>query len=179
MLSLYRTLIRSKLDYGAIAYSSATESSLKILDSIHNTALRIVLGAYRTTPIESLYCEAAEPSLYHRRMYLKLTYAIKLNANPNNHTFKYDHLNRLSTFFSNKPRLHKPFHHRIKMDLSSLNITLPPCFPVSFEPAAPWTLGVPKIITTLTSLDKHTTNHSIIHQNLQNLTPNIIGQAHY
>ncbi|XP_072382855.1 uncharacterized protein [Diabrotica undecimpunctata] len=125
MLSLYRTLIRSKLDYGAIAYSLATESSLKTLDSIHNTAPRIVLEAYRTTPIESLYCEAAEPSLYHRRTYLKLTYAIKSNANPNNHTFKYDHLNRLSTCFSNKPRLHKPFYHRIKMDLSSLNTALP------------------------------------------------------
>ncbi|XP_072395028.1 uncharacterized protein [Diabrotica undecimpunctata] len=82
MLSLYRTLIRSKLDYGAIAYSSATESSLKILDSVHNTALCIVLGAYRTTPIESLYCEAAEPSLYHKRMYLKLTYVINSKQIP-------------------------------------------------------------------------------------------------
>jgi len=54
LLALYRRLIRSKLDYGAIIYGSARKSYLKMLEPVANQALRICLGAYRTSPIDSL-----------------------------------------------------------------------------------------------------------------------------
>ena len=63
LLTLYRALVRSKLDYGLIVYGSARPSYLKMLDSVHHSALRICLGSLRTSPIESLYIEADEPSL--------------------------------------------------------------------------------------------------------------------
>jgi len=40
LLHLYRSLVRSKLDYGSIIYGSARESYLRILDPIQNHALR-------------------------------------------------------------------------------------------------------------------------------------------
>jgi len=43
LLHLYRSLIKSKLDYGCIVYGSARPSYLKILDPIHNHALRLCL----------------------------------------------------------------------------------------------------------------------------------------
>ena len=49
---------------------------------------RLALGAFRTSPVESLYLEAEEPSLYLRREKLALQYAIRLAANPSNPTFK-------------------------------------------------------------------------------------------
>ncbi|KAG5860954.1 hypothetical protein JTB14_033349 [Gonioctena quinquepunctata] len=49
LLMMYRTLIRSKLDYGSTAYASATNSSLKRLDTIQNSALRIDLGKQKKT----------------------------------------------------------------------------------------------------------------------------------
>ena len=82
LLRLYRSLIRSKLDYGSIVYGSACKSYLKILDSIHNEGLRLVLGAFRTSPINRLYVEANEPSLYTRRQKLALQYIFKLKCNP-------------------------------------------------------------------------------------------------
>ena len=36
LLRLYRSLVRSKLDYGCIVYGSARQSYLRKLDSIHN-----------------------------------------------------------------------------------------------------------------------------------------------
>ena len=84
LLNLYRSLVRSKLDYGCIVYGSARKSYIKILDTVHHQGLRLCLGAYRTSPVESLYVEANEPSLHHRRIKLGLQYATKLKAYPEN-----------------------------------------------------------------------------------------------
>ena len=78
LLRLYRTLVRSKLDYGCIVYGSARQSYLRKLDSIHNQGLRLALGAFRTSPVNSLYAEANEPSLNLRRKKLSLQYYLKL-----------------------------------------------------------------------------------------------------
>ena len=84
LLKLYRSQVRSKLDYGCIIYGSARKSYLQMLDPIHNQGLRLALGAFRTSPVASLYVEADEPSLYSRREKLSLQYAIRLAANPSN-----------------------------------------------------------------------------------------------
>ena len=67
LLNLYRSLVRSKLDYGSIIYGSARKSYLKCLDTIHHQGLRLALGAFRTSPVESLYAESNETSLYIRK----------------------------------------------------------------------------------------------------------------
>jgi len=56
LLHLYRSLIRSKLDYGCVVYGSARPSYLRMLDPIQNHALRLCLGAFRTSPCSSLKC---------------------------------------------------------------------------------------------------------------------------
>ena len=85
LLRLYQSLVRSELDYGCIVYGSA-KSYLKALDPVHHQELRIALGAFRTSPKESLYAEAGEPSLQLRRLRLALNYYLKLKANPSNPT---------------------------------------------------------------------------------------------
>ena len=49
-----------------------------MLDTIHNQGLKICLGAFRTSPMESLYVEANEESLHRRRERLSLQYALKV-----------------------------------------------------------------------------------------------------
>ncbi|KAG1658848.1 hypothetical protein GQR58_022769 [Nymphon striatum] len=99
MLRFYRSLIRSKLDYGSVVYGSARKSYLRVLDPIHNQGLRLSLGAFRTTPAESLYVEAHEPSLYLRREKLSLQYACRLRANPENPCYDVTfHPNHRETF---------------------------------------------------------------------------------
>lgn len=60
LLNIYRYLIRSKVEYGWITYSSASHATLKPLKTIENTILMIVSGAFRTSPTESLHCEHGE-----------------------------------------------------------------------------------------------------------------------
>ena len=48
LLCLYRSLVRSKLDYGCVVYGSASKLVLKQLDPVHHRGLRIALGAFRT-----------------------------------------------------------------------------------------------------------------------------------
>ena len=88
LLQLYRSLIRSKLDYGSIVYGSARPSYISSLDTVHHQGLRLALGAFRTSPVQSLYVEAEEPSLYLRREKLALQYAIRIAANPSNPVHK-------------------------------------------------------------------------------------------
>ena len=84
LLRLFRSLVRSKLDYGCIVYGSARQSMLKQLDPIQHQGLRIVLGAFHTSPAQSLYIEAHEPSLTTCELKLSLNYVLKLESFPEN-----------------------------------------------------------------------------------------------
>ena len=55
LLMLYRAIVRSKLDYGCIVYGTALNANLRQLDNIHNSGLRLALGAFSTSPVSSLY----------------------------------------------------------------------------------------------------------------------------
>ena len=98
LLKLYRSLVKSKLDYGCVVYGSASKTALAKLDPVHNQGLRLSLGAFRSSPVESLYVEAHEPPLEIRREKLAQQYTIKLKANPGNPAYdvvfnpKYQHL---------------------------------------------------------------------------------------
>ena len=149
LLNLYRTLIRSKLDYGSIVYGSARKSYLKSLDTIHHQGLRLALGAFRTSPVESLYAEANEPSLYVRREKLSLQYVTKLAANPLNSAFSCVFNPRYERFYNNKPRAIKPLGLRISPALAQAKINIDSIQPYTLPTQEPWALNAPKIILDL------------------------------
>ena len=72
LLMLYRAIVHSKLDYGCIVYASASNTDLRQLDSIHNSGLRLALGAFCTSPVSSLYTEANKAPLEKRRLKLSM-----------------------------------------------------------------------------------------------------------
>lgn len=49
LLKLYQTFIRQGIDYRAPLYAFTTQSRLNSLNTIHNTSLGLVTGAFRTT----------------------------------------------------------------------------------------------------------------------------------
>ncbi|WP_353806175.1 hypothetical protein, partial [Acinetobacter baumannii] len=55
-----------------------------MLDPVAHQALRIALGAFRTSPCESLYVEANKSPLELRRTKLSLNYYLKLKTDPMN-----------------------------------------------------------------------------------------------
>ena len=80
LLMLYRTIVRSKLDYGCIVYGTASNTNLRQLDSIHNAGLRLALRAFCTSPVSSMYTEANEAPLEERRLKLSMNYYLKTRA---------------------------------------------------------------------------------------------------
>ena len=85
-LILYRTLIRSILDYGCIAYDSTAKIHKKQLQTVQNTALRLCCGAFRSTAASALQVDCGEMPLDLRRKKLQLEYAINIklqNDHPN------------------------------------------------------------------------------------------------
>nr|CAH7717681.1 unnamed protein product [Callosobruchus chinensis] len=163
LLTVYRHLIRSMIDYGYIAYASAKQSLLKQLDTMHNSALRIILGAFRTTPIHSLYQESGEAPLYMRRQILSLSYATKLSTKPDIPTHKY--LYRRSSYIT-KSIVGMPFNQRIKVFLQCLHIS--PNLLTHLQSSStipPWIIPTPEVITKLKTFDKHSVPATLIHQN--------------
>ncbi len=67
-----------------------------MLDTIHNQGIRICLGAFRTSLVESLYVAANEESLYRRRDRLSIQYALKIKSTPKNPVYIYFILNVFS-----------------------------------------------------------------------------------
>ena len=74
LLYLHKTLVLSVLDYGSHLYASASKSTLKKLDPIHNIGLRLATGAFKSSPVVSLYAETGFCSLDQRRVDYSLNY---------------------------------------------------------------------------------------------------------
>ena len=74
LLTLYKALIISKIDYGAQAYNSASKPLLSKLDIIQNHALRIATRAYYSTPINALEVDCGIKPLHLRREEIILKY---------------------------------------------------------------------------------------------------------
>ena len=56
-LTFYRSYVRSIINYGCLLYGAANQTTLKKLDILQNKALRICIGAMRSTPIGALLTE--------------------------------------------------------------------------------------------------------------------------
>ena len=149
LLNLYRSVVKIKLDYGSIVYGSARKSYLKCLDTIHHQGLRLALGAFRTSPVESLYAESNEPFLYTRREKLSLQYTTKLAANPKNPAYNCVFNPKYERFYTNTPSVIKPLGLRIQPLLEQANISIKNVQPFSLPSKEPWTQNPPKVILDL------------------------------
>ena len=122
-----------------------------MLDPIHNQGLRLALGAFRTSPVASLYVEADEPSLYSRREKLSLQYAIRLAANPSNPAHEVTFPSNYVNLYEQKPKAIKSFGIRISPLLESANIK-PQNIEKHFTPNIPaWCMKPPEILFDLHS----------------------------
>ncbi|KAJ8912529.1 hypothetical protein NQ315_014473 [Exocentrus adspersus] len=170
LLRMYRALIRSKLDYGSPIYSSATEYSLKYLNTVHNSALRICLGAFRTSPSEILYCEANEPPLWLRRQQLLLSYSARVSANPQNPVYS------LITSAQRDPPTSgniNPLPQIVKSLLPIVDLSLTTMSQISSTP--PWTKALPTFNTSLTQYSKLETPRQLLKQAFSH----IINRDHF
>ena len=144
-----------------------------MLDTVHHQGLRLALGAFRTSPIESLYVEADKPSLYLCREKLSLQYAIRLAANTSNAahkiTFPPDISKDIINLYENKPDVIKSFGLRIQPLLASAKIIPNTIEEHSISEIPSWCIRKPSVVFSLHSGKKSETNPDLLKQDFHEL----------
>ena len=134
LLRLYESLCKSKLDYGCQLYSSACKTLLESLDPLHTASLRICTGAFRTSPVESIYVDAGELPLKLRREELSLRYIARLKSSENNPAaLALEERQEPSESYTGR-RASIPLYHRLDPDLKEQHIEK-----ATFPTNPPWT----------------------------------------
>ena len=165
MLHLYRSLIRSKLDYGSIVYGSARQSYLRALDPVAHQGLRIALGAFRTSPVESLYAEASELPLHLRRIRLSMNYFINLKSHPENPAYSCVCDPDFVEKYRDKPNEIPPLGIRILDHLNKAGIDADQiCDDPLYTYTCPWEVVSPSVNLSLSDLKKGNTSPEIFKQ---------------
>ena len=101
LMMIYRSLIRSKLDYACIVYNSAGSSELESLESVSKEAMKISCGCFKSTPISSLQVVTEEPPLQIRTYKLSLKNYYEKKSLQQNPVFKFISLEQ-ETLYANK-----------------------------------------------------------------------------
>ena len=137
ILRLYKTLIKSKLEYGYEAYGSACKTLLQSLEPVQNAALRLALGAYRTSPISSLHCEAEiKPTEYYREG-KALNYYIRICANEDKTML--ETLSKIDyAKYDRNPKLARPYMYRVRSINEKYNMNLQDIAVETREGPPPW-----------------------------------------
>ena len=97
---------------------------LQTLLPVQNQASRICLGAFRTSPKESLEVEADELPLDLRREKLALQYVLKLKSNQANPSYSCVFKPQNIEIFNKKPKVIPPLGIRIQVALKDLDVNL-------------------------------------------------------
>ena len=137
---IYKTLIRSIIDYGCAAYNSANKDLKSKLDRIQSQALRIACGALRCTSVASVQVECGgEMPLQLRRESIINKYALNIKSVPNHPAKKL--LN------NNDHRINpQSFYNDTRDFMSSVTVDIPE-HRVNIDP--PWHRIPPAVCTKL------------------------------
>ena len=127
--------------------------------------LRLVLGALRTSPVESLYVEANEAPLSLRREKLALQYFTKLQSCPSNPAFECIINPKYKELFARKESAIPSFGIRIQSALHNSNILNENVHDTVIPEVPPWTLHQPRVNLDLSNLFKKDTSSLVFIQN--------------
>ena len=136
LLRMYQALCLSKIEYASQIYGSACKTSLAKLDVVHNMALRICTGTYRTSPIESLYVDSGIPPLFIRREELGLRYMSRVLTSKLNPNYKY--VKQPNDRAPNRPRLPKPLEVRLADSARQIELLPPTVAEICPPKFPPW-----------------------------------------
>ena len=158
LLTIYKAYIQSRLDYGSIVYNSACKSYLDRLNPVQNQALRICLGAFRTSPTVSLHVEANVPPLNLRRKKLSLQYAIRVKADKRNPTHNTLFRGNARNPFKGNKQVTPPFSRCARTLTKEADIPLEVVKEIKPPEKLPWSQKKPLVILEMCKNKKNETN---------------------
>lgn len=93
-----------------------------MINAVHHLGLRLATGAFRTSPVLSLYVESDMWSLEHQRKFSALLYAVKVASLPQHpcNALLSDHTT--ANLFLKRPSLAQPFSFTARSEASELGI---------------------------------------------------------
>lgn len=169
MLRLHQTMILSVIDYGSQLYSSANLSTLKILDPIHNSGIRFSIGAFKTSPINSIVLDSGLLPLHLRRDKQCLNYAMKILSFTNHSLNKFLLDNSQLEIFHNRNLNYKPFSKRSIELFNKYNINIQIKFDSQkFHEKPPWLCNDFLIDTSLSDCKKENTSTLVFKKKFYN-----------
>lgn len=151
LIKIHKSLIQSKMNYGAILYKTASNSKLNWIDSVNNNGIRLAMGAFRSSPISSIYNLAGEPIPEIKRIELHLKYTVRC-AKSNITIYEKNNKDLIKLIKENK-------------------IKLPHIITNEINTKPPWTRNY-LINTELSSLSKQQTPHIIYRNHLKSIIEN-------
>ena len=158
LLTILRSLCRSKIDYACQIYGSAAVSHLQKITTVYNSGLRVCTGALRTSPVESLYVDAQEVPLELRRAELTLRYMVKISGITTNPNSRY--IFHPNDSFESRPRASKPPEVRLHNELMSLNVDQGGVCVRTTPRNPPW--KIPPITSCHTLMKKSTASQTVL-----------------
>ena len=131
---------------------------------------RLALGAFRTSPSESLLAEVNEPSLYNRRLKLSMQYALKVKSKSSNPTYETVFEPQYKTLFENKPNMIPSFGIRISSEFENMNLDLDNIADFKISDVPPWTFSKPRVLFSLHNDKKSQTDPTVFRTKFHCLT---------
>ena len=136
LLRLYTVLCLSKIDYGCQIYSSSCNSNLENLDVVHNMGLRICTGAYKTSPVDSLYVDSGMAPLFIRREELGLRYLSRVLTSTQNPNYKF--VKKPVDRAVNRSKLPKSLEVRLEKSAREVGLLPPQVMEIRPPKFPPW-----------------------------------------
>ncbi|GFV92390.1 integrase catalytic domain-containing protein [Trichonephila clavipes] len=115
-------IVLSRIDYGCVVYGLACNSTLKRLDPVHHMALRICSGAFRASPVQSLYVNCNKLPLDLRRRKLSLASYFKILSVPSHPLQNVYMITSMKRLYDARPSNIRPFMDRMKLLVSELDL---------------------------------------------------------
>ena len=150
------------LDYDAIVYRSARKSYLQMLNPVQNLGLRLITGAFRTSPAESLQVETNQQPLSLRREKLCLQYITKLAANKLNPIFAKTFTPNLVRLFDAKQSTISTIGIRTLESIADIGFNYKGIAQCSVPRMPPWTLAEPDVTFSIGVHKKNTANTELL-----------------
>ena len=167
-------MILPKLEYGCLAYETAANTTLEKLNPTHHHGLRLCLGAFHTTPKESLYAESNIHSLSYRRKILGIKYYARTLTIDRNDTITNLQDKRRDRMFQNSKRF-ETTAIKIKNDMAELKIKFPPILQQTVSKTPPWIIPEANVCFEMEKFPKKITpTREIISEFLKGGHPTIL-----
>ena len=114
-----------------------------MLDAVHHRGIRLSTGAFRSSPVESLYADSGEPSLSFRRDKLSLQYYVRLLGMPNTLASRRVVNSCGDITFRDRPSSYAPLGLRVRRLMLSLNMENPNVLSSLLFETPPYILDIP------------------------------------